>query len=266
MASLNGFLRALALRGAFGAAAAFSVVAAADAQWFPPLGAAPPGEIVERLQAEGYVLIQPLRRNGTVYLADVRAGSGGHERLVLDAWSGEILQRFVARPRIGRSGSETFFVEGGEFSSPPPLGPPPARDFFAYGGAPDAQTPPGPVGRPEPGPRSKVRRPGAFGHKAPEPTPQYATPPAAQTAKPQDGGGTGNAGSATATGAPPAATEPARPAAQPPSGSPAPSPAMAETQPKAAPPSSRPSAPVPQPAGQRGDKSKVNDIPVNPLE
>jgi len=264
MASLNGFLRALTLRAAFGAAAAFSVVAAADAQWFPPLGAAPPGEIVERLQAGGYVLIQPLRRNGTVYLADVRAGSGGHERLVLDAWSGEILQRFVARPRIGRSGSETFFVEGGEFSSPPPLGPPPARDFFAYGGPPNAQTPPGPVGRPEPGPRSKVRRPGAFGHKAPEPTPQYATPPAAQTAKPQDGGGT--AGSATATGAPPAATEPARPAAQPPSGSPAPSPAMAETQPKAAPPSSGPSAPVPQPAGKPGDKSKVNDIPVNPLE
>ncbi len=150
MASLNGFLRALGLRAAFGAAAAFSVVAAADAQWFPPLGAAPPGEIVERLQAEGYVLIQPLRRNGTVYLADVRAGTGGHERLVLDAWSGEILQRFVARPRIGRSGSETYFVEGGEFSSPPPLGPPPARDFFAYGGPPDAQPPPlGPVGRPE---------------------------------------------------------------------------------------------------------------------
>ena len=69
-------------------------------QWFPPFGAASPREIVERLRAEGYVLVGPLRRNDTVYLADVIGGPAGRERLVIDAWSGEILQRFVARPRL----------------------------------------------------------------------------------------------------------------------------------------------------------------------
>ena len=68
-----------------------------EAQWFPPIGAASPHEIAERLRAEGFVLIGPLRRNDTVYLADVNAGPAGRERLVIDAWSGEVLQRFVSR-------------------------------------------------------------------------------------------------------------------------------------------------------------------------
>src|SRR5208337_4688243 len=138
---------------ALAALTAFAVVPSADAQWFPPLGAAPPSEIVQRLQAEGYALIRPLKRNDTVYLADVRAGTGGLERLVIDAWSGEILQRFVARRGNARPGfGGGYVVEGGEFNFPPPLAPPPAREFregnVAYG------EPGGPA---EPAPRSKIK-------------------------------------------------------------------------------------------------------------
>ena len=123
-------IRRLATRAAFAVATALALVPSADAQWFLPFGAAPPAEIVNRLRAEGYVLARPLERRDTVYLADVVRGPHGRERLVVDAWSGEILQRFLAR----RGG---FAPEGGEFSEPPPLGPPPARDFregdFGYG-------------------------------------------------------------------------------------------------------------------------------------
>jgi hypothetical protein len=139
LAVRNGRLRSSGVRAAFAAVLMFASVPAVKAQWFPPIGAAPPAEIAQRLRAEGYAAIGPLIRRDTVYLADVH-GPAGRERLVIDAWSGEILQRFVARDRYRRPGSAApYVVEGGEFSMPPPLGPPPARDFvngggFAYGG------------------------------------------------------------------------------------------------------------------------------------
>ena len=115
--------------------AAFAAVGGANAQWFPPMGAASPGEIAQRLRAQGFVLMGPLRRNETVYLADVNAGASGHERLVIDAWSGEVLQRFVARPRTRSPGAAGgYVIERGEFDSPPPLGPPPRDFFFGSGG------------------------------------------------------------------------------------------------------------------------------------
>ena len=116
-------LRRFAPRAALAAAFALIGAGSAGAQWLPPVGAAPPGEIAQRLSASGYTLVGPLRRSQTVYLADVVGGPEGRERLVIDAWSGEILQRFVARPR-------GFVVQGGEFDTPRPLGPPPARDFY----------------------------------------------------------------------------------------------------------------------------------------
>ena len=145
-------------------------------QWFPPIGAASPQEIAQRLRAEGFVLVGPLRRNDTVYLVDVNGGPAGRERLVIDAWSGEILQRFVARspyPRPGVGGG--YVIERGEFDSPPPLAPPPARDFFvgpggngsvAYGGPANARIPEtvGPVGPFERPPRTRVRKPAASRH------------------------------------------------------------------------------------------------------
>ena len=157
-----------------------------QAQWFPPMGAASPGEIAQRLRAQGFVLIGPLRRNDTVYLADVNAGAAGHERLVIDAWSGEVLQRFVARPRPGAPGAAGgFVIERGEFDSPPPLAPPPARDFFfgsggggvAYGGPPSA-----PV---ETAPRTRVNpRSAPIRRKPAEPKPAVTAAPPAQPAAP----------------------------------------------------------------------------------
>ncbi len=115
------------------------------------MGAASPNEIAERLRAEGFVLVGPLHRNDTVYLADVNAGPAGRERLVIDAWSGEILQRFVPRNPNSRPGAAGgYVIERGEFDIPPPLAPPPARDFFvgpggsgnlAYGGPGNARIP-----------------------------------------------------------------------------------------------------------------------------
>ena len=64
---------------------AFAAVPAAMAQWLPPWRAmAWSGDIAGRLQAQGYVLIAPLQRRPGVYLADVRAGPAGYQRLVID--------------------------------------------------------------------------------------------------------------------------------------------------------------------------------------
>ena len=255
----------------FAVATALALVPSAEAQWFPPFGAVPPAEIVNRLRAEGYVLARPLERRDTVYLADVVRGPHGRERLVVDAWSGEILQRFLAR----RGG---FAPEGGEFSEPPPLGPPPARDFregdFGYG-------PPGGFGAPPP--RVKARqRPAATARKGGEPK---LAPPSEQPAEPQNAG-PGSPGTAPAAAVPvsppaaaavnPTASEPAMPEASPPNAASAPNPAAepakaAQPKAEAAPPpapaeakeAARPSTPAP--ATDKREK-KVNDVPVNPLE
>jgi hypothetical protein len=264
MAGLDGCLRHVAARAAFAALTAFAIVSSADAQWFPPLGAAPPSEIVQRLQAEGYVLIGPLKRNDTVYLAEVRAGNGGLERLVLDAWSGEILQRFVAR----RGSAGGYVVEGGEFNFPPPLAPPPAREFregnVAYGE---------PGGHAEPAPRTKVKpKPAAASRKPAEPNPATAAAPSAQTVTPPEAAGNGNSAnpSAAATvapnGAPSPAAESATPAAQQPNAAPK-SDASPASSPAAAQKQTKPSAPTsPAAAAKPGEKSKVNDVPITPLE
>ena len=278
MAGFYRRLRQLVARAAFAAVAAFALVPPVDAQWLP-FGAAPPGEIVRRLRAEGYVLIHPLERRDTVYLADVAGGPAGRERLVIDAWSGEILQRFVVRRR-------GYAPEGGEFSEPPPLGPPPPRDFREgnYGNGPE-----GPSGGYEAQPKARVKsRPAATARKGGEP--RQATP-AAQPAGPQNAG-TGSPGGAPAAAAPGAAPPPtaAAPAAAPPNpNEPAKagtSPTNASSEPKEAQP--KPDATAPSPAAaqieQKNSKQpaaaassnppksagkpekNVNDVPVNPLE
>jgi hypothetical protein len=280
MAGLDGCLRHFAARAAFAALTAFTALPSADAQWFPPMGAAPPDEIIQRLRAEGYVLIPPLRRNQTIYLADVTSGSGGRERLVIDAWSGEILQRFVARRGSGRrSFVDGYVVEGGEFSSPPPLAPPPERDFregsFAYGE---------PAIPAAPAPRWRVRpRPAATASRPPEPNPATAAAPPAQPVNPPGNGNSANPGAVAPTGAPSTVTEPGKPDERQPIGptkleaSPAPPRSAQEAAPKsdvapASPPATaqtqtkNASGPPPAPAAKPGDKSKVNDVPVNPLE
>ncbi len=238
MARFGNRLRRLVMRAAFACTTAFALNPSAQAQWFLPFGAAPPAEIGNRLRAEGYVLARPLERRDTVYLADIARGPRGRERLVIDAWSGEILQRFVAR----RGG---FIPEGGEFSEPRPLGPPPARDFREgnYDRGP-------PAGLEQP--KAKARqRPAAIARKGGEPKP--AAPPAESQ----------SAGGATPAAAP-STTAP---------GAPAPAPAATPSLPSnpntaaQAPPEAKETfAPGRPPAAEKPGEKKVNDVPVNPLD
>ena len=105
MAGPNRHLRRLSARAGLAASFGLRRGLRGDAQALPAFRRVSPGEIAQRLRAEGYVLIGPLHRSDTVYLADVDGGPVGRERLVIDAWSGEILQRFVARPRYWRPGA-----------------------------------------------------------------------------------------------------------------------------------------------------------------
>ena len=84
----------------------------ATAQWMPPWGAAFPGEIERNLEAQGYVLTAPLIRRPGVYLADVSAGPAGHQRLIIDARSGQVLERFTAP---GRNWGPALAARDGEF-------------------------------------------------------------------------------------------------------------------------------------------------------
>jgi hypothetical protein len=114
-AALRRSLAGLVLGGVI----AFASIPAATAQWLRPWPAASPGDIEQRLEAQGYLLIGPLYRRPMVYLADVSAGPAGRQRLVIDAWSGVILQRFVVSPR--RWGPVFASREGG-FAEPMPPG------------------------------------------------------------------------------------------------------------------------------------------------
>ena len=167
----------------------------ANAQWFPPMGAASPGEIAQRLRAQGFVLMGPLRRNETVYLADVNAGASGHERLVIDAWSGEVLQRFVARPQpVSPGAAGGYVIERGEFDRPPPLGPPPRDFFFGSGGGGVA------YGGPRVAPvevdtedASGIPRPAPIRRSPAESKPAVTAAPPVQPATPPEGGANGEA-------------------------------------------------------------------------
>jgi hypothetical protein len=144
---LNGALGRCLAGSALGALIAVAFVSTAAAQWMPPWGAAFPGEIERSLEAQGYVLTAPLIRRPGVYLADVSAGSAGHQRLIIDARSGQILERFTAP---GRNWGPAFAARDGEFGGPepggvgPPLGPgfagPPAARS-AYGGRANVHVP-----------------------------------------------------------------------------------------------------------------------------
>ena len=96
---INAAVRRRLAGSALGGLIAFAGVPAAMAQWLPPWpSVASYGDIAQRLEAQGYVLIAPLQRRPGVYLADVRAGPAGYQRLVIDDRNGEILERFMAPP------------------------------------------------------------------------------------------------------------------------------------------------------------------------
>jgi hypothetical protein len=112
---MNRSLRFCLAGAAIGGLVAFVPIPAARAQWLPPWGGAPPGEIERSLEAQGYGLIAPLVRRPGVYLADVSAGPAGYQRLVVDARSGQILER-VAAP--GRMWGPALAARNEEFGEP----------------------------------------------------------------------------------------------------------------------------------------------------
>ena len=136
---LNGALRRGLAGSALSGLIALAFVPTATAQWMPPPWlSASPGEIERSLEAQGYVLTAPLMRRPGIYLADVSAGPAGYQRLVIDARSGQILQRFVAP---GRMWGPALAARGEEFGEPLPGGAAPswgprlpARARSAYGG------------------------------------------------------------------------------------------------------------------------------------
>src|SRR5580704_2085424 len=120
--SKNGALRLCLTGSALGGLIAFAFVPTAKAQWLTPWRAASPGEIERSLEAQGYGLIAPLVRRPEVYLADVSAGPAGYQRLVIDARSGQILERFIAPGAPGRVWGPAFAARDEEFGEPPPPG------------------------------------------------------------------------------------------------------------------------------------------------
>lgn len=61
-----------------------------------------PGDVQGMLEDRGLALMRPLHRNGGVYIADVEGPRGVRQRLIIDAESGRIVQRFRTNgPRYG---------------------------------------------------------------------------------------------------------------------------------------------------------------------
>jgi hypothetical protein len=276
---VNAALRGRLAGSALGLLIAFAAVPAAMAQWLPPWRAvASSADIAGRLNAQGYLLIAPLQRRPGVYLADVRAGPTGYQRLVIDDRSGEILERFISPPRNFSPGFAARYDEfaqlpppgvvqslPGPGSSAAPNGGPAAR--FAYRGPtnvriPDAVSPygsqPAPVST-KPKPKSAAtapKIPPVIAPPLPPPSPREAAKPdeSVSTApKPEPKiesaqSETGNASTASA----PAAAE-AKPA-----------PAEIEPQPEAA-QAQQPEASVksatPGTSAEASDKSKTSIVP-----
>jgi hypothetical protein len=203
---------------ALGGFIAFTSVPTATAQWLRPWPAASPGDIEQRLEAQGYLLVAPLHRRPMVYLADVSAGPAGYQRLVIDAWSGVILQRFAVTPR--RWGPVYAMREGG-FAEPPPPGateplPPGAAELPPGGGFStrpnDAPAPKSAYGGPP-----NVHIPAAISPVGPSDAPSAARPrPKSNATSHNRVPGTTTAPPAAAPLPPPAPREATTPDAPPP--------------------------------------------------
>lgn len=207
------------------------------------------GDVQNMLEDRGLSLIAPLRRNGGIYIADVESSRGGRMRLLVDAESGRIVQRFrVASPRYyGDYAGPRPPADMGESQSNSSVtvpGAPPAvitfGQSFARGddatGSPNVLTVPNDDG-------AKLRpKPQIKPHKKVEltPVPQPAQSP----------------NSPTPEAKPPVHADVASPVAS--ASKPAPAVAPAPATPPVAAPS--------PPAASTKAKPAVNDVPVTPLD
>jgi hypothetical protein len=282
-------LRRRLTSSALGLLIAFAGVPGAMAQWLPPWRpVASPADIAWRLNAQGFFLTAPLQRRPGVYLADVRAGATGYQRLVIDDRSGQILERFISPPRGFRPEFAGRF-DGFDPSSPPGVVHPPGYGFdgpnggtaprSAYGGPPDVHIPSAisPYG-PQSSPLStKPKAPGATARKTPPansapaaapPTVGPPLPPPAprEAAKPEESappapkpepkiesapGESENASTGSAPAAPEANPEPARIEPQ----------AQAQTHPGDSAPGPTAKAIAPASSAEASDKPKTSIVP-----
>jgi hypothetical protein len=248
------------------AAAALVLLAAptaAQAQGFFFLFGSPsPYEIERQLAASGYVLTGPLTMRGDVYLADVVVRGEGPERLVIDAQSGRVIERYRSRADRWR-----------EAVAPPPSG---------WGDDPrswNGPRPPAPIGPDVAPPASfEPARPSVFetpkadssklkpkaAEAKPKSTPKPPTPVANVTVPPAAAVIPAPAPAATTPAAPPpttASSPAAAPAAPSVAAAAPPSPAIEAAKADAS-SAAKPAAPAVAPV-----KSKaINDIPVTPLD
>jgi hypothetical protein len=234
-----------------------------------------PQRIESQLERAGYELRAPLVRRGDVYIVDVLAGNGAHERLVIDARTTKIVAHYPAHGRGWRDAPPEWRDRGDYadswFGAPRPpraVGPAQAREYDDFGpirrpaepdifARADPSAPPGvlfddPSGRgaftdrPKPKPhvaKPKLNSPAPVAKAAPT-APDAAQAPDASAASPAE-----NAKS------PPAHADVAAPAAEPVK-------PAAEAKPVA---EATVAAPVPQPRPSPKPKA-LNDLPVTPLD
>ena len=243
-----------------------------------------PYEVRNNLARSGFAARSAVERRGDVYVYDVSDRYGVAQRLVIDARTGRVLERYALRPpswavarrpdmRAPDDGAEWGYAPRPEVDVPvarprviealpvetppePPRGP--RQRQLAYG---DGHTPtPPPLSTPDTRPSDKARPRIARPKPAPSPTgsdqPQTATaaPSASDPAAPPQGGQPATTQVAPTTPQP-AAAEPIAPATtgQVASSGAADAPAV--------------KAPPPLPAPAPIAKSKaINDIPVAPLD
>jgi hypothetical protein len=245
--------------GGFAAAAAFllAMTASAEAQGFFDIFRPGPSpyDIERRLEDAGYVLQRPLVLRGDVYLADVEAGRGRFQRLVIEADSGRILERF----RAARDVDPDFGVADPWGASPYARGRFADRDDrdLSMAMPPGRDAPPSLYLSPEPSDASKVKakpKPADAKRGVAAPEAKAVNPPPAVAPAPT---------SAAPTPSPAAAA----PAPAPAAAGPTPS-QLAKTDAAAAGPAAAgPAAPKPAPAAETPAKKKaVNDLPVTPLD
>lgn len=249
--------------------------ATAQAQGFFFLFGSPsPYEIERRLAASGYMLTGPLTMRGDVYLADVIVRGEGPERLVIDAQSGRVMERY----RGGRADRWR------EAAAPPPPsgwnddprlwdGPRPPAAIGPDAAPPDLYQPARPNVLELPKADSAKSK-----SKAAETKPKWTPKPPAPVANvnnPPPAAVIPTPAATTPVAPPPTAAS--APAASPPAPSPAPTAAAAPASPAAAvappPPVTAAKADAPSvvakptPAVVAPAKGKaVNDIPVTPLD
>ncbi len=99
-----------------------------------------PQRIESQLERAGYELRAPLVRHGDVYTADVLAGNGAHERLVIDARTTKIVAHYPAHGRGWRDAPPDWRDRGDYadswFGAPRPpraVGPAQAREYDDFG-------------------------------------------------------------------------------------------------------------------------------------